>query len=59
MTSEKITKLRGRFHNFRGIKLMPTYHPAFLLRNPDMKRDVWEDMKMVQKEYLRDLNGVI
>lgn len=51
MTEEKITKLRGRFHNFRGIKLMPTYHPAFLLRNPDMKRDVWEDMKMVQREY--------
>jgi DNA polymerase len=53
MSSEKITNLRGKFHNFRGIKLMPTYHPAFLLRNPDMKRDVWEDMKMVQKEYFK------
>jgi len=54
MTGEKITKLRGRFHNFKGIKLMPTYHPAFLLRNPNMKRDVWEDMQMIQKEYPRD-----
>lgn len=53
MTSEKITKLRGKFYNFKGVKLMPTYHPAFLLRNPDMKRDVWEDMKMVQEEYLK------
>ncbi|MCX5885179.1 MAG: uracil-DNA glycosylase [Proteobacteria bacterium] len=54
MTGEKITKLRGRFHNFKGIKLMPTYHPAFLLRNPNMKREVWEDMQMIQKEYPRD-----
>ena len=56
MTGEKITKLRGRFHNFKGIKLMPTYHPAFLLRNPEMKKDVWEDMKMVQKEYREEIS---
>jgi DNA polymerase len=57
MTDEKITRLRGRFHNFKGIKLMPTYHPAFLLRNPEMKKDVWEDMKLVHKEYQREVNG--
>jgi len=50
-TGESISHLRGRFHNFHGIKLMPTYHPAFLLRNPDNKREVWQDMQMIQKEY--------
>lgn len=49
-TTEKISSLRGRFHRWRGILVMPTYHPAFLLRNPEKKRDVWEDMKQVQKE---------
>jgi DNA polymerase len=34
-----------------GIKVLPTYHPAYLLRNPDKKRDVWEDMKRLRKEY--------
>ncbi len=42
---QQISKLRGRFHHYRGIKVLPTYHPAFLLRNPDKKRDVWGDMK--------------
>jgi uracil-DNA glycosylase family 4 len=46
-----ISRLRGRFHNYKGIKLLPTYHPAYLLRNPEKKRDVWEDMKMLMKEY--------
>jgi len=46
-----ISKLRGRFHEYKGIKLVPTYHPAYLLRNPEKKRDVWEDMKMLMKEY--------
>jgi uracil-DNA glycosylase family 4 len=50
-TAEPISKLRGRFHNCRGIKLLPTYHPAYLLRNPDKKREVWEDMKLLMKEY--------
>jgi uracil-DNA glycosylase family 4 len=50
-TDEKITSLRGRFHQYQGILLMPTYHPAFLLRNPNYKRDVWEDMKKIRKEY--------
>ena len=50
-TSESISKLRGRFHQFKGINVIATYHPAFLLRNPERKRDVWEDMKMLMKEY--------
>ena len=50
-TATPISKLRGRFHEYKGIKVMPTYHPAYLLRNPDMKRAVWEDMKLLMKEY--------
>jgi DNA polymerase len=46
-----ISRLRGRFHRYQGIKLLPTYHPAYLLRNPDKKREVWEDMKLLMKEY--------
>ena len=45
-----ISQLRGRFHTYQGVKLMPTFHPAFLLRNPERKRAVWEDMQMVQRE---------
>lgn len=50
-TPTPISRLRGRFHDYQGIKVLPTYHPAYLLRNPDKKRDVWEDMKMLIKEY--------
>ncbi|MBN1521745.1 MAG: uracil-DNA glycosylase [Candidatus Aureabacteria bacterium] len=49
-TTEGITKLRGRFYDFCGAKLMPTYHPAFLLRNESRKRETWADMKMIKKE---------
>ena len=53
-TDAPISRLRGRIHDFRGgIKLVPTFHPAFLLRSPDRKRDVWEDMKRV-REILSD-----
>ena len=45
-----IGKLRGRLHDYRGIKLVATYHPAYLLRNPSAKRMVWEDMQIVMKE---------
>ena len=48
-TDEKITRLRGHFTEWEGTPVMPTYHPAFLLRNPDMKKPVWEDMKKVMK----------
>ena len=47
-TSEGITRLRGSFHDCQGVKLMPTFHPAYLLRNEDAKRPCWEDMKMVR-----------
>ncbi|HKW02123.1 MAG TPA: uracil-DNA glycosylase [Vicinamibacterales bacterium] len=48
-TETPISRLRGRVHDFRGgIKLVATFHPAFLLRSPDRKRDVWEDMKKVR-----------
>ena len=50
-TTTPISRLRGRFHEYKGIKVLPTYHPAYLLRNPEKKRDVWEDMKMLMKEY--------
>lgn len=42
-----ITKIRGTFYDFNGIPVMPTFHPAFLLRDPSHKREVWEDMKQV------------
>jgi uracil-DNA glycosylase len=47
-TSDPISRMRGRFFNYRGAQLMPTFHPAFLLRSPERKRDVWEDMKKVR-----------
>jgi uracil-DNA glycosylase family 4 len=50
-TNEPISKLRGRFHRYKGINVIATYHPAYLLRNPEKKRDVWEDMKMLMKEF--------
>ena len=48
-TKAPISKLRGSFHDYKGTKVLPTYHPAFLLRNPEKKRDVWEDMKKLMK----------
>ncbi len=45
-----ITRLRGIWHDYHGIKLMPTFHPAYLLRNPGDKKLVWEDIKKVLKE---------
>ena len=47
-TEDAISRLRGRVFEFRGARLIPTFHPAFLLRSPDRKRDVWEDMKKVR-----------
>lgn len=49
-TKAPITKLRGSWHHYHGIKLMPTFHPAYLLRNPGDKKLVWEDIKKVLKE---------
>jgi len=50
-TSEGITRLRGTFYDYHGIKLMPTFHPAACLRNPSTKKHVWEDMKRIRDEY--------
>jgi DNA polymerase len=47
-TATPITRLRGREVPYRDAILMPTYHPAYLLRNPSARRDVWEDMKRVR-----------
>jgi DNA polymerase len=52
-TSAPISALRGRFHEFRGVPVMPTFHPAFLLRSPDRKRDAWSDLKQVIDELER------
>jgi DNA polymerase len=50
-TREGITKLRGQFQAYKGIKIMPTFHPAYLLRDPSKKRETWEDLKKV-RDYL-------
>jgi len=50
-TREGITRARGRFHDYKGIKVMPTFHPAYLLRDPAKKRETWEDLKKV-RDYL-------
>ena len=51
-TDERIGRLRGEFHPFaKGVKILATYHPAALLRNPGYKKSVWEDMKLLKKEY--------
>ncbi|HTY41335.1 MAG TPA: uracil-DNA glycosylase [Thermoanaerobaculia bacterium] len=47
-TDESIGRLRGRWRAARGVRVMPTFHPAFLLRSPERKKDVWEDMKLVR-----------
>jgi DNA polymerase len=46
-TEETISNLRGKFKIYNGIKLMPTFHPAAMLRNPNLKKDTWQDMKEV------------
>jgi uracil-DNA glycosylase family 4 len=48
---EGITRVRGQFQDYRGIKVMPTFHPAYLLRDPSKKRETWEDLKKV-RDYL-------
>ena len=53
-TKVGITKLRGNFQDYYGVKVMPTFHPAYLLRDPSKKRETWEDMKKV-RDYLISL----
>ncbi len=52
-TKQPISSLRGRFYDFHGVRLMPTYHPDYLLQNEDKKRDVWEDMKKLMQAMSR------
>src|SRR2546427_122067 len=49
-----IANLRGRIYDYRGAKMIVTYHPAACLRNPSYKRPVWEDMQLLAREYLTD-----
>jgi DNA polymerase len=56
-TAEPITRLRGRMGEYQGIPVMPTYHPAYLLRNASGKKDVWEDMKAVLRFLGRPVPG--
>lgn len=55
-TKVPISKVRGTWQQYHGIPLMPTYHPAYLLRSPNGKREVWADMKLVM-ERLRETDG--
>ena len=48
-SKEPISRLRGKFHDYHGIPLMPTFHPAYLLRSPEKKREVWADLQQVMK----------
>jgi uracil-DNA glycosylase family 4 len=48
--TNSIGKLRGKLHTWNNVKVLATYHPAYLLRNPDAKRDVWEDMQLLMKD---------
>ncbi len=51
-TKVPISKLRGQFHDIDGVRYIATFHPAYLLRNPEKKREVWEDMKLIRAELL-------
>ncbi|MCI0484934.1 MAG: uracil-DNA glycosylase [candidate division NC10 bacterium] len=52
-TKVPLSKLRGKFHDYQGIPLLVTYHPAYLLRNPNEKKSAWQDLQLLQKEHLR------
>ncbi|MGH7770302.1 MAG: uracil-DNA glycosylase [Candidatus Binatia bacterium] len=53
-SKQPISRLRGNWHDYHGVKLMPTFHPAYLLRNPGDKKLVWEDIKKVIQELKAD-----
>ena len=50
-TTGPMRALRGKLHQYEGIPVIVTYHPAALLRNPSLKRDAWEDVKWLRREY--------
>ena len=53
-TAAPISKLRGRFHDVDGMRVIATFHPAYLLRSPDKKREVWDDLKQVMRRLGRE-----
>lgn len=55
-TTQSLGRLRRQFHNYRGSRVLVTYHPAYLLRTPSAKKHVWEDMKMLMREMGVDLS---
>jgi DNA polymerase len=55
-TTTPIGRLRGQLHDYRGRKVVCTYHPAYLLRNPSAKKETWEDMKMLMRAFGRPLD---
>src|SRR5262245_53458495 len=56
-TASSIGKMRGKFYDYKGIRVMCTYHPAFLLRSPERKKDVWDDMKKLLAQMGRPVPG--
>jgi len=48
-SSKSMGAMRGRWSSYRGIPLMPVFHPAYLLRNPKAKREVWQDLKLIKQ----------
>ena len=56
-SEDSISRLRGTIYDFRGAKLIPTFHPSFLLRSPDRKRDAWEDLKRARALLTRPVSG--
>ena len=52
-TKMPLSKLRGKFHDYYGIPLLITYHPAYLLRNPNEKKTAWQDLQLLQRDYTR------
>ena len=55
-TQTPISRMRGKYFDYQGIRVMCTYHPAYLLRNPAAKKEVWEDMKMLMRDMEIDLD---
>ena len=49
-TNKPLVRLRGRFHDYKGTPLIPTFHPSYLLKNPEMKKAAWVDLQMIQKK---------
>lgn len=52
-TDQPLTRLRGVFHDCHGVALMPTFHPRFLLKNPEMKKATWQDLLMIKKKWAK------